>query len=217
MIESADGRWSFDLDFLASNWRCLWGDGCQGIGDSPTPELHHGCCSLGAELLDDDEAMEIAALAACIDPVRFEHHAAAAESIFSDDRRRHTRVVDGACIFFNSVEFEGGVGCALHLEALASGESPTDWKPSICWQLPIKIDHTERGGVREHHLRAWRRSDWGPGGDDMAWCCTQRSDAPEAWSGQVRVIDSLKGEIEALVGSEVMVELRGLVERHESR
>ena len=217
VIESPDGRWSFDLDFLASNWRCLWGDGCQGIEDHPTPEHQHGCCSLGAELLDEDEAMELSANAACVDPARFEHHAAAGESIFADATRRHTRVVDGACIFFNSVGFVGGVGCALHLEALAQGESPIDWKPSICWQLPIKIDHgRDIDGASTHHLRPWRRTDWGPGGEAMAWCCTQRTDATAAWSGDEAVIDSLSDEIEALVGGEVMVELRGLVARHPS-
>ena len=28
----------------------------------------------------------------------------------------------------------------LHLAALAHQESPIDWKPSVCWQLPIKVD-----------------------------------------------------------------------------
>ena len=51
---------------------------------------------------------------------------------------RNTRVVDGACIFLNRTGFAGGAGCALHLAAFDAGESPIDFKPSVCWQLPIR-------------------------------------------------------------------------------
>ena len=58
-------------------------------------------------------------------------------------RRTHTRVVDGACIFLNRPGFAGGEGCALHIAALACDESPTEWKPSVCWQLPLRVDWQE--------------------------------------------------------------------------
>ena len=55
-----------------------------------------------------------AALAATLDPARFERHSeACAHGIFSDGARNHTRVVDGACIFLNRPGFAGGSGCAL--------------------------------------------------------------------------------------------------------
>lgn len=193
--------WSFDLEFLASNWRCIWGEGCLGILDEPAEELQQGCCSVGAELLDRDEAMLISALAATLDPEGFEQHAVAAEGVFADDSRSHTRVVDDACIFFNRPGFAGGVGCALHLAALDAGESPTDWKPSVCWQLPLKVD---RDGDHAR-LRRWTRADWGDGGASMHWCCTE---GRRAYVGDEPVIDSMAEEIEALVGHEVMVELR---------
>jgi len=83
----------------------------------------------------------IGALAATLEPSRFEYHATAAEGgVFGDSARSSTRVVDGACIFPNRAVFDGGAGCALHLAALDSGESPIDSKPSVCWQLPIKVD-----------------------------------------------------------------------------
>src|SRR5690606_4663214 len=35
-----DGEtYQFDLTFLTSNWRCLYGDGCPGIDEAPAPEL----------------------------------------------------------------------------------------------------------------------------------------------------------------------------------
>ncbi len=35
--------WEFDATFLRSNYRCIWGCGCQGVHDEPTPELMQGC------------------------------------------------------------------------------------------------------------------------------------------------------------------------------
>ena len=90
----------FDRDFLTSNWTCLWGRGCLGIAAEPAEHLGLGCCSIGAEFADVDEARMIAALAATLDPDRFERHADAGEGgIFSDDTRTQTRVLDGACTF----------------------------------------------------------------------------------------------------------------------
>ncbi len=201
-MEEWDAGWEFDWEFLGSRWRCRWGDGCLGILDEPAEELAQGCCSIGAELLDRDEAMQISALAATLDPARFEQHQAAAHGgVFRDDARDHTRVVDGACIFFNRPGFAGGVGCALHLAAVDADEAPMDWKPSVCWQLPLKVD---RSGERPL-LRRWTRADWGEGGATMHWCCTEGS---HAYDGDERVIDALAGEIEALVGHDTYVEIR---------
>jgi hypothetical protein len=149
----------------------------------------------------------IAALAATLAPTRFEHLAEAADGgIFSDDTRIHTRVVDGACIFLNRPGFVGGAGCALHLEAIAAGESPIEWKPSVCWQLPIKVDWEAGADDTEvATVRRWTRRDWGAEGETMAWCCTEGS---LAFAGDRQVIDSLGPELEEIVGTEVYIELR---------
>src|SRR3546814_16843617 len=91
--------WSSDVcsSDLESSWTCIYGRGCLGIGDEPAEHLGHGCCSLGADLDDGDEARTIGALAATLAPERFEHPAAAAEGgIYADDRRTSPRAVDGA-------------------------------------------------------------------------------------------------------------------------
>ncbi len=132
--EIVDDRtvWRIDRSFLASTWTCIWGRGCLGIGEEPAPAAGLGCCSIGAELDGPDEARLISALAATLDPGRFEHHhGAATEGVFSNDTRTATQVVDGACIFLNRPGFPGGAGCALHLAALEAGESPVNWKPSV--------------------------------------------------------------------------------------
>jgi hypothetical protein len=120
--------------------------------------------------------------------------------------RRNTRVVDGACVFLNRPGFDGGMGCALHLAAVAEGESPLEWKPSVCWQLPLRVDWSDRGdGGEVAVVRRWRRDDWGDEGDAMAWVCTE---VPETYTGDRPVIDSLADELATITGEAVMVELR---------
>ncbi len=210
-------RWRFDREFLTSNWTCLYGRGCKGILTEPAEELNQGCCSLGAHFGDgpagEAEAMQISAYAAMLSPARWQHHAAATDAatggIFGDEERTHTRMVDGACVFLNRPGFEGGEGCALHLAAIDAGESPIEWKPSVCWQLPLRVDWQELDADTEAAtVRRWSRVDWGDHGTTMAWCCTERADGGEAYVGDRPVVESLGDELRALAGEEVYVELR---------
>jgi len=209
-IVDGDVTWRFDTEFLRSRWTCIWGRGCLGILDEPAEHLQQGCCSIGAELADEDEAMLLSAMAALLDESVFQHHAdAVAGGIFGEAvDPRNTRIVDGACIFFNHPGFAGGAGCALHLAALAHDESPIEWKPSVCWQLPIRVDWSpdENDGEREiATVRRWSRADWGSEGADMAWCCTE---GERAYVGDRPVVESLGEELSAIVGRRVYVELR---------
>ncbi|MGD0809918.1 MAG: hypothetical protein ABSA91_09460 [Acidimicrobiales bacterium] len=206
-IEDGEVLWRFDTAFLRSNWTCIWGRGCLGILPEPSPGLGQGCCSVGAEFEDEDEARLIGALGATLDPVRFQYHSEAqAGGVFNGSSRTGTRVVDGACIFLNRPGFSGGAGCALHLAALDAGERPQDWKPSVCWQLPIKVDwEVVDGGSEVATVRRWARADWGAEGTTMAWCCTE---GDRAYVGERPVIESLAQELEGTVGTEVFVELR---------
>ncbi len=225
-IVRADTVWRFEREFLESNWTCLFGRGCKGILDHDATELNQGCCSLGAHFGDgpagEAEAMNVDAYASMLTPDQFQYHAVAnqmsddisgpddgVDGIFGDRERTHTRVIDGACIFLNRPGFAGGEGCALHIAAVASGESPTEWKPSVCWQLPLRIDWTELDADTEMAtVRRWTRADWGDHGRTMAWCCTERADGGEAYSGAEQVIDSMAESLTALAGGEVYVELR---------
>ncbi|HUR49841.1 MAG TPA: hypothetical protein VMY88_10005 [Acidimicrobiales bacterium] len=205
-IDAGETIWRFDRGFLESNWVCIWGRGCLGILPTPMEHLQQGCCSIGADLGDHDEARMIDALAATLQPEQFEQHAAAESGgVFRDEERTHTRLVDGACIFFNRPGFVGGEGCALHVAAVAAGESPTEWKPSVCWQLPIKVDWEPGEGDTEiATVRRWSRADWGEEGKTMAWCCTE---GERAYRGEQRVMESLATELREIVGTEVYVEL----------
>ncbi|MEO5725175.1 MAG: hypothetical protein ABIQ39_11005 [Ilumatobacteraceae bacterium] len=211
-IEVADGatRWRVERGFLTSNWTCIWGRGCLGILDEPAEHLQQGCCSVGAEMGDVEEAMMISALASTLSASVWQLRDSAGpvdtDHVFADATRTNTKVVDGACIFLNRPGFAGGAGCALHLAAVAAGESPIEWKPSVCWQLPIRVDWAPQpDGTETATLRRWSRRDWGAEGKTMAWCCTEE---PEAYTGDQMVIDSLGDELTAVVGDAVMVELR---------
>jgi hypothetical protein len=204
----ADGgiEWHLDTGFLQSNWTCIWGKGCKGILDHPAEELGQGCCSVGAELVDD-EAATTAMLAGYLEAESFQfYEAARGGGIFSDDTKTNTRVIDGACIFLNRPDFPGGAGCALHLAAEVAEESALDWKPSVCWQLPVRVQwEMQETGVEIAHLRAWQRGDWGDDGDSMAWCCTEE---PESYVGDRPVIESLAEELEEILGTTVFVEIQ---------
>ncbi len=207
-VDPVDGvNWEIDIEFMASNWTCIWGRGCEGILGEPAPELGQGCCSVGAQILDEDEARTTAAYGAVLDPARFQFHAEAADGgIFTDDDRTATRVVDGACIFLNRPGFSGGEGCALHLGAVDDGESPMDWKPAVCWQVPFRVEELGPGRRR---LRRWTKPDWGDA--PTAWCCTDRvhDDAAlaSAYVGTESVAVSLSDELAAVTGPEVAVEI----------
>ena len=85
-----------------------------------------------------------------------------------------TRKVDGGCIFLNRADFPGGSGCALHVGAINRNKRPLDWKPDVCWQVPIHLDiHEDEYGHETIMVRAWQRRDWGPGGEEFHWWCIE--------------------------------------------
>lgn len=200
-------HYRFEREFLNSNWTCIWGRGCLGIHDHPTPELQQGCCSIGAELADEDEAMRVSALAATLPAEVFQFRAEADEQLFGTTSPWNTRIVDGACIFLNRPGFAGGAGCALHVAALQHGDSPTEWKPLVCWQVPVHVDwETAADGSSETAtVRRWSRDDWEEEGRSMAWWCTE---GDLAYVGDRPVIESLEEELRAMFGEPVYVELR---------
>lgn len=220
-LSVAGQGWDVDIDFLSSGWRCLWGAGCKGVGDVAVDNSSLGCCSEGAELVDDDEARLISARAAMVDDDLFEHggvREVGAGGVFDDERGLHTRRLATGCVFLNSSEFSGGAGCALHLQAERDGDPLSEWKPAVCWQLPVKVDWGAPDTLEDRStnatdrptatVRRWRRSDWGSGGDDIAWFCPE---APEAFVDEVALAVRLGDQLDEMVGTEVAVAIRARV------
>jgi hypothetical protein len=194
--------WVFDATFLLSNWDCIFGRGCQGVLTGPAPELEQGCCSYGAHMVDGDDEKAVLAAAERLTDAQWQFRRLAARRggplRTTPGEGAMTRLVDGACIFLNRPGFAAGPGCALHAAALDVGERPLDWKPDVCWQLPLRlIESTDDSGQVVSTLREWKRRDWGAGGHDFAWWCT---DDHDAFVGRRPVYKALRDEIVELVG-----------------
>jgi hypothetical protein len=210
--------WVFDVTFLLSAWTCIYGRGCQGVLTGPAADLEQGCCSYGAHFIDDDDVATVEAAAARLTDEQWQHRRKARRGGFyrtDKDGTRITRLVDDACIFLNRPGFPGGAGCALHRGALDAGERFMDWKPDVCWQLPLRLEeHTGEHGHVTSTLREWKRRDWGEGGGEFHWWCTE---SPDAFVGRQPVYITLRDEITEMVGEPVYAILAGLLAERRRR
>jgi hypothetical protein len=166
-----------DLTWLTSHWNCLFARGCQGILPGRADD---GCCSLGAHFSDGEDEERVTGQAARLTPRTWQYHRTGTRDGFVRNARngaRRTRLVDGACIFLNRPGFPGGQGCALHLQALHEGRRPLEFKPDVCWQLPIRptyewLDRPDDSRVLVVTIGEFDRRTWGGGGHDLHWWCT---------------------------------------------
>lgn len=207
--------WVFDLTFFRSSYQCIYGQGCCGIEEEPDPSANRGCCSYGAHFVDDDDLYRVMAIVATLNAEQWENagiypELGAPETTVDDvvealtrvdeDGDRITRVVDGACVLLNGNGAATGPGCALHFAAQQAELDPLVWKPEVCWQVPIRVEHhVDDHDQHTHFVRQWTRKDWG---DDSAvgWWCAE---APEAYSGQRSAAHTLRPEVAALAGETV--------------
>ncbi|HET9665533.1 MAG TPA: hypothetical protein VFP09_02210 [Desertimonas sp.] len=201
--------WVFDATFLRSSYHCIFGAGCQGVLDADAAEMEQGCCSYGAHFVDEDDVANVVKHFVRLDSrhMQFYDEAVAAgfltpgEDTSEGEPTTMTRLVDDACIFLNRPGSQQGAGCALHVAALEAGERPLDWKPNVCWQVPLRLEHsTDENGHVTSRLRDWKRRDWGDGGHQFHWWCTE---SPEAFSGDKPVYVSVRDEIIELIGAPI--------------
>lgn len=191
--EDKDQVFRCDLTWLTSSWTCIFGRGCQGIY-AEAPES--GCCTLGAHFADKDDEKRVARWVEELDEDLWQHKPVAKSSKapkklrrkdwveVDDDGERKTKVVDGACIFHNSADFEGsgGYGCALHALAIQRDVHFVETKPDVCWQLPIRrtfrtVERPDGTSYQETAIGEYDRRGWGPGGHDLDWYCSGNTEA----------------------------------------
>ena len=68
----------------------------------------------------------------------------------------------------------------------------------MCWQLPLRLEeHTNDDGHVISTLREWKRRDWGAGGAEFHWWCTED---PEAFVDPRQVYETNRDEIVEMVG-----------------
>jgi hypothetical protein len=213
-FRDADGwSWEFDLTFMLSNYQCIWGRGC------PDTRLEHsarGCCADGVEIYrgkgDAPGRADLEKIRGRVRQLTDEDWQNRRLAVGRGGRDPwgkarfargsvHTRVYRGACIFHNRTDHPGGAGCALHGAALRRGENPLDWKPEICWQVPLFFDIDDTAKITK--VRAVRTADWGDEGI-LDWWCTEHEDA---FSGDEPVYLSMEEELRRVCGAAVYDEL----------
>jgi len=197
-----DETYQFDITFLTSNWSCIFGQGCPGVLTGPAPELEQGCCSYGAHFTGKEDRKRVGRLAETLGPDEWQFRAESDDAggpiHKNEDGEWVSRLHDDACIFLNRPGFANGPGCALHQAAVARKERFLDWKPDVCWQLPLRLE--QKVDENEHTtnvLREWKRRDWGEGGAEFHWWCT---DDDAAFIGHRPVYEELHDEIVEMVG-----------------
>jgi hypothetical protein len=217
----SDGvNWEFDLTFMLSNFGCIWGHGCRDIRGQGTAR---GCCVEGVEIYrgggDSAGAEDLAMIRGRVEQLTDEdwqnrrvalRHGGSdpwGKARFQPDSV-HTRIYRGACIFHNRPDHPAGPGCALHLAALRRGEAPIDWKPQICWQVPLFFDSDPATSTTK--VRACRTADWGQEGI-IEWWCTEHE---EAFTANRPVYISMEQELRRMCGDDVYDELAAYCRAH---
>lgn len=217
-----------DLTWLLSRWTCVFGKTCHGIIKGRAAD---GCCSHGAFFTDADDEKRVRAAAKKLTPQTWQHYRRGFKNYTEMDtidgknpaRRTATRP-DGPCVFLNDAGFAGG-GCALHAQALRDGVHPLEYKPDVCWQLPVRRDQEwskrpDGTKLLISTLTEFDRRGWGEGGHDLHWWCTS---SPDAHTGGEALYVSYAPELTELIGQKAYDELsrlcserleRGLVAEH---
>lgn len=202
--DGQSATWLFEVDFLLSNYHCVYGRGCRSITEEPDPTGVIGCCNHGAHFIDGTDRKRVAALAEQLEDGEWQYRRRAMDRggpLKKKGGEWVTRKADGACIFLNREDFAAGPGCALHIGALNRGARPLEWKPAVCWQVPIRLDvHVDDYGYETVLVRAWRRRDWGPGGQEFHWWCVEDE---IAYSAREPLYVTARDELSELMGPDL--------------
>ena len=179
-VRTPKSAWLIDMDFMLSSYECSWGTSCKGINPS-APDL--GCCANGAYLDEKDIAL-LEKRVPQLTPENWQNYGADyLEKVVErnkfgipKDKQFKTALVDpkdsvSGCVFANREGFGGGKGCALHIGAMQAGEDFIDWKPSICWQMPLLADYSEELDMNILRMFNWTTEDypWFCGHDEVSW------------------------------------------------
>lgn len=151
----------FDIGFMLSNWQCIFGKGCKGIGED-FPDV--GCCHYGINF--DDGGPDHRRIRSLLPRLMNEpwfaenaKHITKRESSWV--KREHgmlnTATYDGACVFH-----VGAQGCAFHMLALQEGGDPYDYKPSGCNTAPVVAQPQARrpDGTDVFLVHPWDHYSW---------------------------------------------------------
>lgn len=201
-------QWQIDVTFLASSYRCVFGQGCQGVLTEPASELVHGCCSYGAHESERKTRDKVEKLAKRLGDDEWQFKKIGLKKgvwASAGKGEWRTRLHEDACVFLNRPGFAAGPGCALHLYAMRRGVHFSETKPTVCWQLPLRaIERVEEDDSTTTVLTEFGRDGWGEGGEEFAWWCTE---APEAYTAHEPVYRTMEPELRRMLGDAVYEEV----------
>lgn len=180
-------------------------------------EAVQGCCSYGAHVTGPDDVAHIEEMASRLTDSQWQFREVGLTQglIQSSDDETTTLIHEDACVFLNRPGFDGdGLGCAFHHLAESQGLHHVDVMPEVCWLVPLRqVDETDQLGHVTSTIREWKRRDWGEGGEEFHWWCTESADAHV---GSTMVYQNLERELTQLVGQEVFSTLVEYLEMRQS-
>lgn len=207
------------LNFMLSNWECIYGRGCPGMFGVQSSMVvdDTGCCGQSfwfngredyqrvearmAELTDEDWDAE---LRKHVNRNGWAIVYKDGDPEDDDDFNGKGKVYDGGCVFQNRNNGSTGKpGCAFHHLGERTGRRHVDVMPYVCWQLPLRFWEEEVG---LWVLAPWDVDKWGEPteeeGTHNAYCAWWCMDSPDAFIGDNPVYKSLEDTIRETVGDE---------------
>ena len=169
----------------------------------PAAELEQGCCSYGAHFVDEDDEASTLAYAERLTPEQWQFHDAGHRKGGPDQdatRPARSRPASSTAPASSSTAPGSRAGSAAPSTRPPSrpASARSTGSPHVCWQLPLRLeDHTDEDGHVTSTLREWKRRDWGAGGFEFHWWCT---DDPEAFVDREPVYVTMRDEIVEMVG-----------------
>ena len=162
------------MTFLTSSWRCIFGQGCQGVLTEPAPELVAGLLLVRrARVREEGQGARSRSSPKQLGDDEWQFKTVGMKKgVWKNGRQgrvAHAARTTDACVFLNRPGFEAGPGCALHLHAMNTGKHFSETKPTVCWQLPLRaFDRDEEDESITSVLTEFGRDGWGEGGEEFA-------------------------------------------------
>ena len=193
--------WVFDATFLRSNWSCIYGAGCKGVLDARRHRARPGLLQLRRPLrrrrrrADRARRARPARAAPLAEPQEGPQQGRPRDRgrRHQDPRRRRRVHLPQPARLRRRRRLRAAHRRARGRRAATSTGSPTCAGSCRCASSTTPTTTA----TSPRRLREWKRRDWGEGGDEFHWWCTESDDA---FVGGAPVYQYLRDEIIEMVG-----------------
>jgi hypothetical protein len=238
-VRHGGDEYILDVVALTSNYRCIYGEGCQGTtppsgeGDGqhlPADKSVTGCCRTAvryrratAEVTDETAAAEdsprrVQPYVDALRPDEAQHYDEIAagrwyrEEVDGDGRwKAASTTVEGNCVFLNTEMDNGRTGCALYHLAGRLGLDPRETRPFACHTTPLELYSVGNADDGTgRRLLVTLRPHWFGWFDPDGYFCTND---PAAFSGTSPVYLRMASELSMLLGPAAHAAIRGALDQ----